>query len=580
MDPGLRLINQLHDPETGLHYQLARYYDPQAGRFISPDPAGVSDSLDAATPAELRLDLNAYAAGQPWRFFDPDGAAKISYYAITNNAGQQTLGQIQGFTKARWAFVIEDIQPGGDLQSAAGRRRQTYAQQGSRLLSDGGGSFIPGYTQTGVHKSEGGKALVWSGQNSVQQAFAEHYGEARISMANFIIEDMDDDAAAQLIWYFSQSVKERGSCKNEAPGWLPDIRFAPGEDSIRVTQDKGVDTLHPANKQRILNCQPATTLPVNYANDEERRRLLKYQAAAELQESAAPSAIYKDCGPDACRSRTDITVNGHSYYASYGRTQFVTETFLRTLRGLIPTLSPQELGRLGLNQAVVLPNGRNGTMADMAEVALRRAESAASAFENHRKTFGKALTPEQAEKAWESLSETGKAKFIRDTGLGKTEFIDMLCYQPEGRARTEAEGKNAFGSEAANRLLDGSGQSSFKSWLMGFYQSQDGFNFVSQRFLQDNLRAILNAPPIKDRFVNPETPGTEAHRQAQTQIENDLMSRVAGLHNSGSLKIATNANPPWPHYVSKYIQEFSSTAGRGDWRSLRCSDEIQKIHGL
>ncbi|EPG0528674.1 RHS repeat-associated core domain-containing protein [Vibrio harveyi] len=37
----LRLQGQYFDIETGLHYNLARYYDPQIGRFIQPDPLGL-----------------------------------------------------------------------------------------------------------------------------------------------------------------------------------------------------------------------------------------------------------------------------------------------------------------------------------------------------------------------------------------------------------------------------------------------------------------------------------------------------------------------------------------------------------
>jgi RHS repeat-associated protein len=35
-----RMPGQMEDPETGLHYNRYRYYDPDGGRFISPDPIG------------------------------------------------------------------------------------------------------------------------------------------------------------------------------------------------------------------------------------------------------------------------------------------------------------------------------------------------------------------------------------------------------------------------------------------------------------------------------------------------------------------------------------------------------------
>jgi len=33
-----RLQNQYFDEETGLHYNLMRYYEPDAGRFVNQDP--------------------------------------------------------------------------------------------------------------------------------------------------------------------------------------------------------------------------------------------------------------------------------------------------------------------------------------------------------------------------------------------------------------------------------------------------------------------------------------------------------------------------------------------------------------
>ncbi|WP_239684960.1 RHS repeat-associated core domain-containing protein [Streptococcus anginosus] len=36
-----RLQNQYADRETGLHYNLMRYYEPEAGRFVNQEPIGL-----------------------------------------------------------------------------------------------------------------------------------------------------------------------------------------------------------------------------------------------------------------------------------------------------------------------------------------------------------------------------------------------------------------------------------------------------------------------------------------------------------------------------------------------------------
>jgi RHS repeat-associated protein len=42
LDCPLRFPGQYHDAETGLDYNLHRYYDPETGRYQSPDPLGLA----------------------------------------------------------------------------------------------------------------------------------------------------------------------------------------------------------------------------------------------------------------------------------------------------------------------------------------------------------------------------------------------------------------------------------------------------------------------------------------------------------------------------------------------------------
>jgi RHS repeat-associated protein len=61
----LRFRGQYEDSETGLVYNRFRYYDPQIGRYISPDPQGIWGGLNAFS----------YANNRPATAIDPDGLA-------------------------------------------------------------------------------------------------------------------------------------------------------------------------------------------------------------------------------------------------------------------------------------------------------------------------------------------------------------------------------------------------------------------------------------------------------------------------------------------------------------------------
>jgi RHS repeat-associated protein len=60
----LRFPGQYHDPETGLHYNLQRYYDPVTGRYASTDPLGLQPSPNP----------RAYVPN-PTNWIDPSGLA-------------------------------------------------------------------------------------------------------------------------------------------------------------------------------------------------------------------------------------------------------------------------------------------------------------------------------------------------------------------------------------------------------------------------------------------------------------------------------------------------------------------------
>jgi RHS repeat-associated protein len=58
-----RFPGQYYDPETGLHYNYFRYYNPQTGRYITPDPIGLEGGIN----------LFSYAKNNPLKYTDPFG---------------------------------------------------------------------------------------------------------------------------------------------------------------------------------------------------------------------------------------------------------------------------------------------------------------------------------------------------------------------------------------------------------------------------------------------------------------------------------------------------------------------------
>jgi RHS repeat-associated protein len=62
-EPGYAFTGREWDPEAGLYYYRARYYEPASGRFISGDPIGFGGGLN----------FYAYAGGNPVVTGDPTG---------------------------------------------------------------------------------------------------------------------------------------------------------------------------------------------------------------------------------------------------------------------------------------------------------------------------------------------------------------------------------------------------------------------------------------------------------------------------------------------------------------------------
>jgi RHS repeat-associated protein len=112
----LRFQGQYYDAETGLHYNTFRYYDPDAGRFISQDPIGLRGGLNLYQYAP-----DPVAWVDPWGWdqhqatmtvYDPEGNVRFSDDLRSGGAtGTSWPEQIASHTESK-GVLDPRIQPG------------------------------------------------------------------------------------------------------------------------------------------------------------------------------------------------------------------------------------------------------------------------------------------------------------------------------------------------------------------------------------------------------------------------------------------------------------------------------------
>ncbi|MEJ1969110.1 MAG: RHS repeat-associated core domain-containing protein [Rhizomicrobium sp.] len=108
-----RFTGRRYDPETGLYYYRARYYDPGIGRFLQTDPVGYGDDLD----------WYSYVGNDPTNENDPRGLEKLylgleaSFYLV---GGINYGGGLFYDTNAHRVGTYERLGTGGGLDVGIG----------------------------------------------------------------------------------------------------------------------------------------------------------------------------------------------------------------------------------------------------------------------------------------------------------------------------------------------------------------------------------------------------------------------------------------------------------------------------
>jgi RHS repeat-associated protein len=146
----IRLPGQYYDSETGLHYNYHRYYDPGAGRYLTPDPIGLDGGKNLFT----------YGYNNPTNLTDPNG---LDVYIIISrgvSTNLSTPGTISvRSTRLAGAFEGYTLEP--SAEDISGRISAGTYHGYQRFQSQTGARYSPPRLQ--LENAESEQGIPWPG---------------------------------------------------------------------------------------------------------------------------------------------------------------------------------------------------------------------------------------------------------------------------------------------------------------------------------------------------------------------------------------------------------------------------------
>ena len=130
----LRFPGQYEDPETGLHYNNQRYYDPVSGSYLTPDPLGLAPSPNP----------HAYVPN-PYALIDPLGLCPAAKGGVRVAAGEGA-----GSQPASLVRVVGGHESRADLFNEMKARTFESGQEQALVRLGSGGRVIVSGGHTGI----------------------------------------------------------------------------------------------------------------------------------------------------------------------------------------------------------------------------------------------------------------------------------------------------------------------------------------------------------------------------------------------------------------------------------------------
>ncbi|CAM3763436.1 RHS repeat-associated core domain-containing protein [Kibdelosporangium persicum] len=177
----LRFPGQYADPETGLHYNVYRYYDPATGRYLSQDPLGLRPAPDPAAYVPNPL-LQTDPLGLMYKA--PCGAGGSGNRPPKRPGGDHDGGQLgQPAKKPRRSDV--DPKSGRTQQQGGGKEGGGTYGKGNSTSNAAGNSPKPGHltdvedlNQAAITTNKQDPVTgEWYGENKLSQELADHLSD-------------------------------------------------------------------------------------------------------------------------------------------------------------------------------------------------------------------------------------------------------------------------------------------------------------------------------------------------------------------------------------------------------------------
>ncbi|WP_335944875.1 RHS repeat-associated core domain-containing protein [Pseudomonas sp. G166] len=146
-EQNLRFQGQYLDRETGLHYNTFRFYDPDVGRFTTPDPLGLTGSLN----------LYRYSPN-PFTWIDPLGLKEneiIRYMGESETVSSKAAnggkgGLVPNIRGEKAVWVNQDSNPGFNPGNEKYRVVATVNNEGVSMLNSHKDISTVDYKETGL----------------------------------------------------------------------------------------------------------------------------------------------------------------------------------------------------------------------------------------------------------------------------------------------------------------------------------------------------------------------------------------------------------------------------------------------